>query len=64
MNEKVKELINAVGMLTEIYMIAYKGFKNQGMSDKDAMLHNREFMTAFTSAMISAPRNQEGDEHD
>lgn len=47
MNEQLKELINSIGMMTELWMITYEGFKRQGMAEKDALLHTREFMVAF-----------------
>ena len=47
MNKKLKELIDSIGMMTELWMITYEGFKRQGLTETAALLHTREFMIAF-----------------
>ena len=64
MNEKLKELINGIGMMTEVWMISYNGFKNQGMNDKDALIHTKEFMGSFMSMILTLSNTQGGDGND
>ena len=44
MNEQVQQFLLGVGALTEMWIISYRGFIQQGLSDKEALEHTREFM--------------------
>ena len=44
MNEKLRDMINGIGIMAELWMIAYNSFKKQGLSDTDALKHTREYM--------------------
>lgn len=58
-NDKLKELCNGIGMLTEIWTITYRGFKNQGMNDTDAMLNTRGFMSAMLDSFMKSGSEEE-----
>lgn len=44
MNDKLIKLINGIGAMSELWVIIYSGFKKQGMTDENAMLHTKNFM--------------------
>ena len=46
-SEQINELINGLGMMTELYMIIYQNFKNQKMSDDDAIKHTKALMAVM-----------------
>lgn len=45
--DQVKQLIQNIGLMTEIYMITFSGFKKQGLSDKDALMHTKTLISAM-----------------
>jgi hypothetical protein len=49
----VEHLINTFGALTELWMVAYKGFIGQGLTPDDAMRHTREFMGETLKVMMN-----------
>ena len=57
MNEKAKEFINNIGLLCEQWTIVFRSFKNQGLSDKDALMHTQAFMSVVLNDIR---RNGEG----
>ena len=60
MPEKLKELINAVGVMTELWTMTYKNFIDHGYSNTEALTHTREFMAAFMIATVGqAAKNKE-----
>ena len=46
-SEQINALINGLGMMTELYMIIYQNFKNQKMSDDDAIKHTKALMAVM-----------------
>jgi hypothetical protein len=46
MNENLKQFIKDIGVLCEMWTIIYKSFVNQGMTEKDALMHTQAFLTA------------------
>lgn len=58
-NEQVKELFNAIGAMTEIWLIVYNAFKGSGMPEQSAIKHTQAFMTAF---MISIVKDNKGED--
>lgn len=49
MNEKVQQLILAVGALCELWTVTYKNFISQGLGHKEALEHTSEFMKMIVS---------------
>lgn len=46
-NDKLSEFINAIGMMTEIWSVTYRGFKKQGLNDSEALMHTTGLMKAL-----------------
>lgn len=59
MNEKVKQFIQGIGMLTELWTITYNGFKNQGLNDAESIRNTKEFMSMI---MESIAKNEESED--
>lgn len=59
---QVKQLIQGIGLMTELWTITYQGFKNQGLSDDVAMAHTRAFMSIMLTPLFNNASNQEGKE--
>ena len=53
-NDKVNELINAIGILAELWMITYNGFKRQGLEDSDAITHTTALMSILVSTILGS----------
>jgi len=48
----IDNLIKTFGAMTELWMIAYKGFLGQGLAPDDAMKHTKEFMEVTIKTMM------------
>ena len=60
MPEQLKELIKAIGIMTELWSMTYKNFIDHGYSNAEALTHTREFMAAFMIATMNQPnKNKE-----
>lgn len=46
-NEQLNDLITGIGIVTELWSITFKGFKNQGLNDIDALMHTKAFMSVI-----------------
>ena len=49
MNEKVQQIIMAVGALSELWTVTYKSFIGQGFSHKESLEHTAAFMKVLIS---------------
>lgn len=58
--DKLKDFITGVGVLCETWMIVYKTFTEEGMDTKEAMMHTREFMTAFITSTLQTNGGKDG----
>ena len=58
----LNEFIKGIGMLSEIWMIAYNGFKRQGMSDSDALKHTEAFMSVAMSTILKSPNKEDSND--
>ena len=52
-NDAVQELINGIGIMTELWIIAYNSFTSHGMNDREAFAHTREFMSVITDFILN-----------
>ena len=60
-NNALTELMHGIGMLTELWIIAYRGFTAQGLCEAEAMKHTRGFMEAMIDSITKMPNDgQEG----
>ena len=60
-NNALTELMIGIGMLTELWTIAYKGFISQGLSEDKAMAYTKGFMSAMIDFMVRMPNNGQED---
>ena len=51
-NDQVKKLIQGIGVMTELWMITYNGFKKQGLNDSDAIVHTKAFMSVMMNSLM------------
>lgn len=44
MNEQLQNLIRGVGIMTELWIVTYNGFRKQGITHSEALEHTGAFM--------------------
>lgn len=59
-NQQVNQLIQGIGVLTELWMITYQGFKQQGLNDNEAMAHTKAFMSVTLGSFFDSNGKVEG----
>lgn len=60
-NNALTELMQGIGMLTELWTITYRGFTAQGLSETEAMMNTKGFMATMINFIIKMPNDgQEG----
>lgn len=52
-NEMVKQLIQGIGLMTEIWTMTYNGFVSQGLSHNKAIEHTKAFMSIMVASIGS-----------
>ena len=52
-NDAVQEMINGIGLMTELWIIVYDSFTSHGMNDREAFAHTREFMSVITGYILN-----------
>lgn len=57
-NEQINQLINGVGLISELWVITYKSFKNQGLSDEAAVMHTKALMSIMLDQFTSSPQEE------
>lgn len=58
-NELVNQVIQGIGVMTELWMITYNGFKSQGLTDDDAIGHTKAFMSIMMASMTGTNSQEE-----
>ncbi len=51
-NDQINQIIQGVGVMTEMYTITYQSFKKQGLSDKEAIKHAKAFMSVMMDSIV------------
>ena len=51
-NEQIDQIIQGVGVMTELWTITFKNFKSQGMNDTDAVIHTKAFMSIMVGSIL------------
>lgn len=51
-NDQINQIIQGVGLMTEIYTITYQSFKKQGLSDKEAIKHTKAFISVMMDSIV------------
>lgn len=49
-NEQVNQLIQGIGMMTELWVITFQGFVKQGMSNEEAIMHTKALMSIMVES--------------
>ena len=60
-NSALTELMKGIGLLTELWIIAYRGFTAQGLGEAEAMMHTKGFMAAMIDSITKMPNNGQED---
>lgn len=53
MNDQLKSFVNNVGLLCETWMVVYTKFTQSGMDAQTALVHTKEFMSAFIAGTVN-----------
>lgn len=53
-NDQVKQIIQGIGVMTELWSITYNGFVQQGLSPQDAIVHTKGFMSVMLGLFLNA----------
>lgn len=59
-NSALTELMKGIGLLTELWIIAYQGFTAQGLGEAEAMMHTKGFMAAMIDSITKMPNDGQG----
>lgn len=51
--EKLTQLIQGIGVLTELWVITFQSFKSQGMDDVSATRHTKAFMSIILDPIFN-----------
>ena len=58
-NEQLKDLFNALGATTEIWLVVYNSFRDSGMPEQSAIEHTQAFMTAFMTSLLKNGKGED-----
>lgn len=58
----LNELIRTIGVMSELWMIAYNSFRNMKLSDEEAMKHTKEFMPVIMHEAMSSGKEKPDDQ--
>ena len=61
-NDQVKQIIQGIGVMTELWMITYNEFKSQGLNYADALSHTKAFMSIMMTGLFNNSNNGETEE--
>lgn len=51
-NDRIGQLIQGIGLFTELWSITYHSFKSQGISDQEAIAHTSALMSVIFNSAI------------
>ena len=49
-NDQLNNLIQGIGIMTELWVITYNNFRSHGMNDTDAVIHTKAFMSILVDS--------------
>lgn len=58
-NEQLKDFFNAMGATTEIWLMVYNNFRENGMAEESAIKHTQAFMTAFMTSLLKNGKGED-----
>lgn len=53
-NDQINQIIQGIGLMTEMYTITYQSFKKQGLSDKEAIMHTKAFISVMINSVLGS----------
>lgn len=52
-NDQIDQLIQGIGIMTDLWVITYQNFKNHGMNDTDAVNNTKALMSVMVDSVIN-----------
>ena len=49
---QINQIIQGIGLMTEMYTITYQSFKKQGLGDEEAIKHTKAFISVMMDSII------------
>ena len=56
--QRLSNLIQGMGQLTQIWTITYQSFKEQKMESEEALMHTKALMTTMVKAMLEVQKEE------
>ena len=56
-DDKIQQVIQGIGLMSELWTITYRSFKNQGLTDTEAIMHTKAFMTIALGSFLNNGNN-------
>lgn len=53
-SDQVNQLIQGIGLITELYMITYQNFRSQKLSDEEAVKHTKAVMSIMMESFMGS----------
>lgn len=50
--DQINQIIQGIGLMTEMYTITYQSFKKQGLGDEEAIKHTKAFISVMMDSII------------
>ncbi len=50
--DQINQIIQGIGLMTEMYTITYQSFKKQGLSDEEAIKHTKAFISVMMDSIV------------
>ena len=51
-NDKVLEIIQSIGVMTDMWIITYRSFTEHGMSNDEAIMHTKALMSSILESAL------------
>ena len=49
---QINQIIQGIGLMTEMYTITYQSFKKQGLGDEEAIKHTKAFISVMMDSIV------------
>lgn len=57
-HDDVKNIIQGLGAITEMWIIVYDNFKKQGLNDETALVHTKALMSSMMGSMLGTNKEE------
>ena len=58
-NDKILEIIQSIGVMTDMWIITYRSFMEHGMSSYEAIMHTKALMSSMLESTIGNKNTEE-----